>query len=222
MFTLLKRLILNQLHLLRLPELDLPKETIHEFDDIYDRHISTAEGKIVPFECRYPKYMFLNYLIETKDVLVHGTNKSDIVSFEPRKQTLFNGKPVKAVFAASDGVWSLFFAVINRVGYVGSLRNLCITSPTKKGIKRYYYFSLNKDFHGECWSDGTIYFLPKKDFKPGGIKDEWICETAVKPLAKMTVTASEFPFKEHIFRHSETDSVVKTWVKSLVLNKKLP
>ncbi|WP_218197316.1 hypothetical protein, partial [Pseudomonas sp. 2995-1] len=79
-------------------------------------------------------------IIENKDVLVYGSNNSEIDRFEPRDQLLANQKPVKAVFAASDAIWSLFFAVVNRK-QINSLRNICLTVPTKKGIRRYYYFS---------------------------------------------------------------------------------
>jgi hypothetical protein len=46
---------------------------------------------------------------------MHGSNNRHIVQFEPRKQTLFNGQYVEAVFATQDGIWAVFYAVFNRI-----------------------------------------------------------------------------------------------------------
>ncbi|MFV8829920.1 hypothetical protein [Alkalihalobacterium sp. APHAB7] len=141
----LKRYLLDRLQLLNIEELELPAQAKNEFDDIYHHSILAGEGKSISYKSNYPVYQFLNYIIENKNVLVHGSNNPVINSFEPKESTLFNGRPIKAVFAASDGVWSLFFSVKNRRDYAGSLRNLCLTVPTKKGIRRYYYFSINNE-----------------------------------------------------------------------------
>jgi hypothetical protein len=215
----IKIFIFNNLHFLKVAELELSKQAVKDFDEIYEHYIINGNGNFITYTSNYPKYLFLNYIIENKNVLVHGSNNSDINKLEPRAQLLANNKPVKAVFAASDGIWSLFFAVINRKEYMGSLRNICLTIPTKKGIKRYYYFSVNKEFKGKYWTDGILYILPKKPFKQGGINDEWICENNVKPLAKMSVTPEDFPFLEKVYKHNQSDSVLKTMMKVLIFNK---
>lgn len=215
----LKAYVFSKLFILKVPELDLSKEAIKEFDEIYNHSILDGQGESITYKSKYPKYLFLNYLIENKNVLVHGSNHPDITSFEPRDQTLFNGKPVKAVFAASDAVWSLYFAVINRNEYKGSLRNMCLTVPTKKGIQRFYYFSVNKDYKGECWTNGTMYILPKNSFQKGGIKDEWISETHVTPLAKIQVSPEDFPFLKKVSKHDEKDSAMKSIGKALFIKK---
>lgn len=124
------------------------------------------------------------------------------------------------MFASSDGIWSMFFAVMNREEYVGSLRNACFTTPTRKGIKRYYYFSVNRDFSDPLWRDGTIYLLPKESFHTGGTKEEWICETEVRPLAKIPVAPNDFPFLNEVKWHKESDSIIKTLINVLVFNRK--
>jgi hypothetical protein len=214
-----KLFIFKALHFLEVPELDLPPQAIEEFETIYRTYIAKGNGDFIHYTSSYPKYLFLHYLIEKKDVLVHGSNNENIEIFEPKEQTLFTGKPVKAVFAASDGIWSMFFAVINRSEYVGSLRNACFTLQTKKGMKRFYYFSVNEEFKGELWKDGCIYIMPKHFFKQGGIKDEWICETKVKPLAKLPVTRKDFPFLEKVKHHKETDSMLKIMMKALIIHQ---
>ncbi|RNA66867.1 hypothetical protein [Alteribacter keqinensis] len=213
---LIKTFALNKSRLLKAPELDLSSEAKSEFEAIYNDWITKGNGAFIPYESNYPVSLFLNYIIETKNILVHGSNNPSIDCFEPKDSTLFNGKPVKAVFAASDGNWSLFFAVVKKEGYSGSIRNLCLTAPTKKGVKRYYYFSVNRNVH---WTDGTIYFFPKEPFKQGGIRNEWISESPVEPLAKLAVKPEDFPFWGKVSRHSETESALKTILKAFTLRK---
>ncbi|SHG88522.1 hypothetical protein [Ornithinibacillus halophilus] len=215
MFNSIKKFVLDRTRLLKIDELNLSEQAIEEFDEMFIRYISSGDGSIFTYKSKYPLYMFLNYVIETKGLLVHGSNNSAINIFEPRNSSLFNGKPIKAVFASSDGVWSLFFAVQNRKGYVGSIRNLCLSVPTIKGKIRYYYFSTNNDAPNR-WTDGTIYFFPKTLFKQGGIRDEWVCETELEPLAKLTVSPSDFPFLDKVRVHKETESTVKTIIKALL------
>jgi hypothetical protein len=215
----LKKALLDITHLLKIKELDLPKQAITEFEELYTRYISIGAGSLFSYTSEYPLYMFLNYLIEEKGVLIHGSNNPNIREFEPRNSSLFNGTPIKAVFASSDGVWSIFFAVLNRDGYEGSIRNLCLTVTTKRGKKHYYYFSTNSSNALNRWVNGTIYIFPKSPFKQGGIGDEWVCEDRIKPLAKISVTPNDFPFIEKVSIHKDTDSITKTILKAIVAKK---
>ncbi|WP_096273502.1 hypothetical protein [Paucisalibacillus globulus] len=212
--------LLNRLNFLRLDELELTDEQKKLFDELYENYIINGVGDEFPYLLQEKKYKFLTYLIENKNVLVHGSNNPDIEAFEPRNSTLFTGEKVKAVFASSDATWSLFFAVINRNDYYGSLRNLCLTAQTSKGVKRYYYFSLNEDFRGEIWQGGMIYLFPKDRFKPGGAKNEWISEKEVYPLAKVRVSPEDFIFRDFILRHREDTSHIKNLVRHLLFPKR--
>ncbi|WP_051314885.1 hypothetical protein [Alteribacter aurantiacus] len=211
----LKPFLLNRTQLLKIPELDLPQEAIESFDRFYTTLLT--EGNAT-YSKEYPLYQFLNYLIEHKNILVHGSNHPSIHTFEPKESALFNNKPIKAVFASSDGVWSLFFAVLDKKTS-HSIRNLCLTSQTRKGIKRYYYFSINEHMNENRWTNGTIYFFPKNRFKQGGIENEWVCETEVEPLAKLEVKPEDFPFLDNVMRHSDKESVIATIVKGFVKKK---
>ncbi|MDP4170957.1 MAG: hypothetical protein Q8906_10150, partial [Bacillota bacterium] len=69
------------------------------------------------------------------------------------------------------------------------------------------------------WIDGTMYILPKTFFKQGGVENEWVCETNVTPLAKISITPKDFIFHEDVKYHNEKDSAFKTLVKTLVFNR---
>lgn len=220
MIRISKLFFLNRLHFSKLPELSLSNTTKQYFDSIYETAVTSTGDQWIGYDHSEPKYKFLNYLIEKKAVLVHGTNNSEIREFTPRKQTLANDRDiVNAVFAASDSVWSMYFAIVNRSEYKGSLRNMCITVPTKLGIKRFYFFSINKEVVENRWRDGVIYLFSKSDFEQGGAKNEWICKRPIKPIAKIKVTPEDFPFLDDVRSHDESDTMVKTLFKSLLLNK---
>ena len=136
----IKKFILDRTRLLKIEEMRLSEEAIEEFDEIFARLISSNHNSTFTYSSSYPLYMFLNYVIEKKGLVVHGSNHPSINLFEPKNSSLFNGKPIKAVFASSDGVWSLFFAVQNRRDYVGSIRNLCLSVNTTKGKKTLLLF----------------------------------------------------------------------------------
>ncbi|MED1204109.1 hypothetical protein [Heyndrickxia acidicola] len=218
MVNFLKIWVLTISRLLKMDEIPLTQDAIVEFDRLYQKLIESGESTLSSHSSSYPIYMFLNYIIEKKAVLIHGSNHPEITSFEPRESALFSGKPIKAVFASSDGIWSLFFAVVNR-NAVHSLRNLCISIPARKGVKRYYYFSIDQGSNHDVWTKGTIYVLPKKLFKQGGIKNEWVCEQEVKPLAKIKVIPKDFPFLKKVSRHKETDSMIKTMANAFFVKK---
>ncbi|WP_052345892.1 hypothetical protein [Paucisalibacillus sp. EB02] len=219
MHNVVRTYLLNRLNFLRMDELELTDKHEKEFEDLYENYILNGVGDEFPYLLNEQKYKFLTYLIENKNILVHGSNNPDINVFEPRNSTLFTGEKVKAVFASSDATWSTFFAVINRNDYSGSLRNLCLTAQTDKGTKRYYYFSLNEEFTGELWQVGMIYLFPKDRFEPGGAKNEWISEKEVYPLAKLLVSPEEFIFRDFIERHREDSSHIRNLVKHLLLSK---
>ncbi|GAB2547796.1 hypothetical protein [Gracilibacillus alcaliphilus] len=168
-----------------------PAFTNDMYDDFEKAYHQLQTGESESYQGAYPLHFFLYYIIENKNCLVHGSKQPNIGMFEPREQTLANGTPVTAIFASSDGLWSLFFAVINRTAYKGTLKNLCVLTEKK----RYYYFSLNRDWSGELWSEGTIYILPRAAFIQGGSKAEWIAEQPLPPIAKLKVTPDDFIFR---------------------------
>lgn len=214
----IKGSIFDRTKLLKIEELHLPELAIKEFENMHNKYILSDHKNIFTYNGNYPLYMFLNYVLENKDIVIHGSNNSMICNFKPRNSSLFNGKPIKAVFASTDGIWSLFFAVQQRKDYVGSIRNLCLSVTSHKGKKRYYYFSTNHMMPNR-WTNGTIYFFPKRLFKQGGIGDEWVSENEVKPLAQLTVTPDDFPFLQKVSMHKESDSTTKTILKALFLKK---
>jgi len=153
------------------------------------------------------------YLSLKGNYLFHGSNNPNIECFEPREQTLYNGELAKAVFASSDPIWPMFFAILDRSKLTGSFRNGCIIGRRTK----YHFYSINEPtMKNKPWTEGMVYILPKDKFKistHGTIQfDEWICSEPVVPIGKIAVTLEDFYYRDRIATHEEKESLIRTWL----------
>jgi hypothetical protein len=147
-------------------------------------------------------------------VLFHGSNNKEINEFYPRRQTLFDGKYIDAVFSTSDGIWPIFYAVLNRNKLIGNFRNGCLES---KNNNRFYFFSLTEEtINNDPWTDGMVYILPRESFNKVGkgpiTFDEWICKEPIKPILRIEVDTSDFVFYNKVSIHKSQESLIKTWI----------
>lgn len=182
-----------------------------EFDRLYET--AAQDGGIMSYNSDYPKYRFLQYISQTRPVLFHGSNHPEIAEFEPRRQTLYDGTYTQAVFSSSDGIWPLFYAVLNRSGLTGNIRNGCIVN---KKEERFYFFSLSRESDDRFpWIDGMIYILPRSSFRRAGEEklyfDEWVSEQPVKPLMRLRVSPQDFIFLSRTAWHLSTEPLFKTY-----------
>jgi hypothetical protein len=174
---------------------------------VFDRLFSDALARpgggvpLVRYTCPYPKHEFLHYLVEHRRALVHGSTRPDIELLEPRAESDNAGRVIHAVFAASDGVWPMFFAILDRKPYPFSVNNGCRREP---GGKVYYFSTSTLD--DQPWTDGMMYILPRDSF--GQISDadrnpteQWMSRSPVRPLARLAVTPADFPFLQDVQYH---------------------
>jgi hypothetical protein len=177
--------------------------------------LELAREQLIDFESGrrdgYAVHEYLRWLVAHRPVLLHGTADPDIEVFEPNDQTDWDGRPVRAVFATSDGIWPIFFAVVNRAR-VRSLRNGCL--PGRNGTS--YWFSIEADpAHSDSWRDGFVYVLPRDGFTPHPIGSEWTCPHPVRPLTRLPVSPSDFPFLGRVLSHKRSESTVTTILKAV-------
>jgi hypothetical protein len=163
-----------------------------------------------------PAWQFCCYLTDTHPVLLHGSKNPAISAFAPRRS--FDTNPFgdrSAVFAASDGIWPMFFALADRQRYRLSLVNTCfrILQPDGRRSDPYYYFSISQSALAQHpWSDGTIYILPRASFEQHPLRNkagvtyesmEWASTQTVEPVAWVRVSPTDFPFLAHVRGHDE-------------------
>lgn len=190
------------------PTMHFSQEEVSEYNELIS---NIYAGQLVLDNLSFPKQRFLHYLTLNGDFVFHGSNNIHIDTFEPRKQTLFNGELTEAVFASSTARWSMFYAVFDRDQLVGGFRNGCLIYKNK----RYHYYSFNElTMNNNPWTSGKIYIFPKQKFTPSDSRrvrfDEWICNDTLRPISQLAVSVSDFYFKDKVSTHLDDESMVKT------------
>ena len=81
-----------------------------------------------------PKWQFLCYAAEQHHLALHDSGSPQIEVFEPRQSNdLKEFGSRKAVYAAADGIWAMFFAIVDRERFHLSLNNACIRNADRLG-----------------------------------------------------------------------------------------
>lgn len=224
-------------YFLKQPPHEISPATIAGFERLYRQYVapgndtrsdtrSDAPNAVeIPYDLDAPKWQFLCYLCDHKNILLHGSGARDIGEFEPRQPhdtTEFGSR--LAVYAASDGLWPIYFAIVDRP-QVKFLVNACFRMVEADGIRSepYYYFAIDRDALANFpWRDGMMYLLPSDTFEPQPLQDsrgvkaeiaQWVSPVAVRPLARLAVTPADFPFlndvygcdPDYIFERSKAD-----------------
>lgn len=197
------------------PPMDLDADLIAAFDRLLADATQRGPEEAIDYTLDAPKWQFLCYLCEAHDVIMHGSGSADITEFEARQSNdteEFGNR--RAVYAASDGIWPMYFAIANRDGPVGSLINACFRVVDGEGNRSrpYYFFSINEDaFEGNTWRNGMVYVLPRATFEQQPLDDsrgmkveieQWASPVNVKPLAKLDITPDDFPFLAQVRGHN--------------------
>lgn len=198
------------------PPVAIDDEVEATFDALLQAHLKRGGCPAIQFDLPSPKWQFLCYLAERHDIALHGSGNPDIAMFEPRQSNDLNpfGNQ-KAIYAAADGIWAMFFAIVDRDRFAMSVTNACIRLVDDDGQSHgpYYIFSVSQAaLPLQPWRTGTIYLLPRETFItqppiPFGSSEVHIAQLAslspVQPLAKLTVTPADFPFLPHIRGHDD-------------------
>ena len=87
---------------------------------------------------------FLGEQVAGGEVLLHGSNSRTITRFEPRQQTSYHGAGVQAVFATTDPVWPLYFAVTD-TERAWSRWNMCLLPERSGAARTRYFFSVGAE-----------------------------------------------------------------------------
>ena len=144
------------------PFLTLPAPRVSASDNQRWRHLAglveQGRGEVLPYDLAMPKWQFLSLLVDTADVLLHGSGNPDIPEFRPRRPVdVDEFSSQHAVYAASDGVWPICFAIVDRTR-VSSLLNACFTlldGGDRGERSTYYFFSIEQAALGsQPWRSG--------------------------------------------------------------------
>ncbi len=165
--------------------------------------------------CKTPRvvrWQFLCRLANRRRIAFHGTGDPRIERFEPREPVDFApfGQQ-RAVFATSDPIWAMFYAIVDRRRHRLTLNNGCLLLEDTGDA--YYYFSVSrKALPQRPWRTGYLYLLPADSFveQPGGVYaghqarvPQLASPVPVTPFARLRVAPRSFPFLEQIRGHDD-------------------
>lgn len=182
------------------PPLELDRATAAAFDRVLEEAVGRGPAATIDAELPAPRHLFLRWLAEERGLLLHGSNDAGIEVFDPRPQTDAQQRSTCAVFAAADGLWPMFFAIVDR-SRRHSLRN---GFWRDRHGRRHYRFAVDTaTLAGGHFVAGTVYALPPDGFTPclagdGSSTEEWLCPTAVVPVVRVPVQPVDFPFLDAV------------------------
>ncbi len=198
------------------PPLALESQARVAFDHLLADILPKGDGGWIDYALPYPKWHFLAYAVQHQAIVLHGTGNPDIPIFEPRKANdLHDFGNREAIYAAGDGIWALFYAIVDRDRYPMSINNACIRLADGAGQENdpLYVFSISQQMLArQPWRNGVVYLLPSETFSAqpaipfgdGEIRvPQFASPVAVKPLARLAVEPHDFPFLAQIRGHDD-------------------
>jgi hypothetical protein len=169
-------------------------------------HEASRNGTIA--DLPVPSWVFLIWLTKHKNLLAHGTGDGQINQFVPRQSEdvgWFGNQ--KAVYAASDGIWAMFYAIMNRPDVPMSINNAAM--QLKDPPQDLYFFSASHTaMRQNPFRDGWVYFFPRDGFSLEPSPDSytshhWASLEPVTPSFRVRVNTTDFPFLELIRSHND-------------------
>ncbi|MCA9973064.1 MAG: hypothetical protein KC425_22755, partial [Anaerolineales bacterium] len=197
------------------PPLRLDEAKQAAFATLWQAVKAAGDGRYIDYTLPYPKHEFLRYVDQLDEVIFHGSNNADIAEFRPVRTSYelrdSTGRGnLQAVYGTHDGIWAMFFAIIDRQRLVGSINNGVMYFENAAGeTLAMYNFSVSEQSLAERpWCAGTMYLLPRDTFVRlelgnGVPANEWASETAVRPLARLALQPEDFPFLTDIRGHDD-------------------
>ena len=171
---------------------------------------------LLPMPAGRPVHAFVQWLMARDEFIFHGSNRTEIAEFRPHRESMEiknvggHGN-LEAVYGTHEGLWAMFFAIVDRSQLVGSISNGVDTYTSANGESLdVYQFSIeHRSLAKRPFCPGALYVFARADFErvplyPGGPPtNEWACFTSVSPLAKIPVEPEDFPFLDRIGAHDD-------------------
>lgn len=191
-------------------------EAAAAFEVLFDRAAAAGPGALIDYRLPWPRWQFISHIIESRRLIAHGSQNGAIERFEPRQS--HDAHPFgnrKAVYGASDGLWSMYYAILDRPKHPMLLVNSAMRVELQDASlgDPFYFFSISRPaLDVRAFGPGTLYFLPGDSFEampPLSVAGQrvhipqWASLEAVVPLARIGIAPEDFPFLDQIRGHDD-------------------
>jgi hypothetical protein len=203
-------------YLLPQPEIDADPKREWAFEALWQSVLDQPDGRALDYHLPYPKWQFLSFLGSHKDVVLHGTAHQGIEVLEPRQALdVKEFSMQRAIYATTDGIFAIFFSILNRPAVPMSLCNTCLRVRFSPEIVTdpFFFFSITQSALDQgAFCPGAVYVLPRQGFvfEPPlpneGVEvllAQCFSREAARPLCRLLVEPGDFPFLEQIRGHDD-------------------
>lgn len=196
------------------PPMPTDAATLAAFDETFDAAVAAGGTEPINYRLAAPRWQFICHIADTRAVVLHGSGNPAITRFEPRQPedtTEFGN--CNAVYAASDGLWPMYFAILDRERHPMTLVNSAVRPLDHAGTPgepRYFFSICSSALAVAPWRRGTPYFLPRDTFEQQPVAElagfraailQWASPEPVTPLARIEVGPDDFPLLARIRGH---------------------
>lgn len=200
-------------YLLPQPDFAISSAQQDEFKAVF---AATPPGGWIDYQLTAPKWQFLSYICQTREFVLHGSQNIALDEVEPRQaldMRAFSAQ--EAIYATTDGIWVIYFAIVDRKNFRLSLFNSCLTvrPAPEQVLGPLYFFSITHSaLTQNPWRDGAIYILPREHFTQEPPQQmmgaeitfpHWVSTQPAKPIAKLLVGPQDFPFLAQVHGHDD-------------------
>ena len=153
--------------LLSQPPIESTPERQQAFERLFQ---ATPVGGLIDYQLPYPKWQYLSWLCETKELVLHGSQNLGIDTVEPQQARDIKAfSKQDAIYATTNGIWVIYFAIIDRKNFPGlSLFNSClqVRIAADQWSEPFYFFSISQFARIQNpWCEGMVYILPRQTFE---------------------------------------------------------
>lgn len=211
-----------------LSEPELTQEEEAAYQQLWTEIRQRSDGGWIAWDLPWPRHRFVEWLTRGRHVIFHGSPHGDLDLFVPRRGSIelfdHGGRGNRAaVYGTPYGLWSMWFAVIDRSKLDGSIRNGVLNFSSGDEVLDVYNFSVHHEFLGtDVWRTGTLYLLPPETFEPipfypgGPNSNEWASTIELRPIARLEIRPEDFPFLDRVGGHDDSELIASDQLGDIV------
>jgi len=194
-------------HLLHPPAPIWDTPTLTACESLYNRYVRSEGDGAIPDHafCDLPRWVFLEYLVQRRDILLFGSNDPGLTQLEPivLSQNVY-GWNLPRYYAFSNSIDAIFHAILD----IHRLKELdCTTKSTMAtrctdpiGNEQWgFYFGIDyRALPHAPWRSGTVYLYRRADFPSDFHTVPYLTHRPILPLAKLHVNPWDWPLLDQV------------------------